>query len=145
MWIAHQSTFPELLTIKYNGTNAPAFIPNAQVTQSAPFSAIDGSSSSDSRFVTEGTFLGKPIRFTTDKLETLGTAGDFMLVDASSYGVATRQGVEIGTSTEFLFDTDQIAYRFKVRNDGKSLWTGPYNSTTPGGANFKSSPFVQLV
>jgi HK97 family phage major capsid protein len=144
MWIAHQSCFPELLTIKYGGTNAPAFLPNASINQSSPFSAIDGSASSESNFVTQGTFLGKPIRFTTDKLEMLGTPGDFMLVDASSYGVATRQGVEVSASDQFLFDSDQIALRFKTRHDGKSLWTGPYTSTSPSGVAFKTSPFIQL-
>jgi HK97 family phage major capsid protein len=144
MWIAHQSCFTELANVKFGGTNAPAFLPNASIDQTSAVSLVSGSSSSDVRFVTQGTLLGRPIRFTTDKLELLGTPGDIMLVDASSYGVASRQGVEIGVSDQFLFDTDQIAYRFKIRNDAKSLWTSAYNSTTPSGGNFKTSPFVQL-
>jgi HK97 family phage major capsid protein len=143
MWIAHQSCFTELCTIKY-GSGTPAFLPNASIGQDSAFTAISGGSSNDARFVTQGTLFGKPIRFTTDKLEFLGTPGDIMLVDASSYGVAMRQGVEIGVSEHFSFDTDQIAYRYKVRNDGKSLWTGPYSSTSPSGTVFKTSPFVQL-
>lgn len=143
MYIAHQSCFTELLTLKF-GSGLPAFLPNASIDQTSSFSLIAGTSSSDTKFQSHGTLLGKPIRFTTDKLEVLGTVGDIMLVDPSQYGVADRQGVEIGVSDQFQFDTDQITYRFKLRNDGKSLWTGPYNSTSPSGANYKTSPYVQL-
>lgn len=145
MFLAHQSCYTELLTIKYGASGVPAFIPNASIDQSSPFSAIEGTSETgDMKFASHGTLLGKPIRFTTDKLEQLGTVGDIMLVDPYMYGIATRQGVEVGVSEHFNFDTDQISYRFKMRNAGQSLWTGPYHSTTPSGADYKTSPFVQL-
>lgn len=145
MFVAHQSCYTELLTLKYGTSGVPAFIPNASIGQDSPFSAIAGNGETgDNKFAAHGTLLGKPIRFTTDKLEALGTSGDIVLVDPYMYGIATRQGVEVGVSEHFNFDTDKITYRFKMRNAGQSLWSGPYHSTTPSGVDYKTSPFVQL-
>lgn len=146
MFIAHQSCFTELLTLRYGTSGVPAFLPNASINQSSPFSAIAGTGETgNGMFASHGTLIGKPIRFTTDKLEALGTAGDIVLVDPYMYGIATREGVEVGVSEHFQFDTDKITLRFKIRNAGQSLWTGPYHSTTPSGVDYKTSPFVQLA
>jgi HK97 family phage major capsid protein len=144
MWIAHQSTYTELAAIK-DSSGTFAFQPNALITQAAMFSAISGTKSGGMNFAAQGTLHGLPIRFTSDKLEILGTAGDLMLIDPSQYGVANRSGIEVGVSDQFLFDQDQLCYKWKLRNDGQSLWSGPRLSTTPAGGLFKTSPFVTLV
>jgi HK97 family phage major capsid protein len=61
---------------------------------------------------------GMPI-IETEKAPLPGTTGDLTLADASSYLLGRRGGVEIGVSDQFLYDTDQIAIRCKLRNDGQ--------------------------
>ncbi|MDR3582586.1 MAG: phage major capsid protein [Candidatus Pacebacteria bacterium] len=141
MFIAHQATYSQLLNVR-DGTTL-AFQPNSQITQAAMLSSIAGTKSAGMRYQAAGTLLGLPIRFTTEKLEVSGT-GDIMLIDPTQYGVANRSGIEVAISEQFLFDTDQIAYRWKQRHDGKSLWMGPRQSTSPSGVIYKTSPFVQL-
>ena len=54
--------------------------------------------------------------------------------------------MEIGVSEHFYFSTDKIAYRFKKRHDGKSLWRAPYqdaSAVTTGGTPWMVSPFIQ--
>jgi hypothetical protein len=48
------------------------------------------------------------------------------------YGIATRTGLEMGMSEHFLFSTDQIAVRWKLRNDAKPLLRGPYIQSDGG-------------
>jgi HK97 family phage major capsid protein len=141
MFIAHQSTYGQLLAIR-DGSNL-AFQPNSLITQAAMFSTIAGTKSAGMKYQAAGTLLGLPIRFTTEKLETSGV-GDIMLIAPSQYGVANRSGVEVAVSEQFLFDTDQIAFRWKLRHDGQSLWLGPRQSISPSGTVYQTSPFVQL-
>jgi HK97 family phage major capsid protein len=61
---------------------------------------------------------GIPI-YETEKAPLPGTPGDVLLADPTKYLLGRRSGLEIGTSTEFLFDTDQVAIRAKLRNDGQ--------------------------
>jgi hypothetical protein len=53
----------------------------------------------------------------------------------------------VGVSEHIFFLTDRIAYRFKSRFFGQSLWRGPYiqadNSTNPGSGT-QTSPAVVL-
>jgi HK97 family phage major capsid protein len=95
----------------------------------------------DLKYKAMGTLLGLPIRF-TEKVPALGTTGCLSLIDPTQYGTADRQGLEVGISEHFLFDTDQIAFRFKIRNDGQPLWLAPYTSADAAATKF--SPFVQL-
>jgi HK97 family phage major capsid protein len=140
MWVAHQSTLPDLSIIT-DHSGARAFQPNSSVTQAMMLAIMAQSNSklTDMKFKAAGTLLGMPIRF-TEKVPALGTTGCLSLIDPEQYGVATRMGLEVGISEHFYFDTDQIAFRFKVRNDGQPLWLGPYKDMT--GASY--SPFVQL-
>jgi HK97 family phage major capsid protein len=141
MWLANQTTFVDLISITNNAGNY-VFQPNTQITQAVSPSLIGRTESNGLRYAAQGTLMGLPIRF-TEKLPALGSAGDLMLIDPTQYGVATRQGLEVGISEHFAFDTDQIVYRFKIRNEGQPLWLGPYISADS--ANTKFSPFVQLV
>lgn len=65
-----------------------------------------------------GTLLGLPV-VVTEKMAPLGTAGDIGLFAMDRYLYGTRSGLEIGLSEHFLFDTDQVAIKCKIRNDGK--------------------------
>lgn len=131
-WIAHLSTLPWLIGIQ-SASGTFVYQPNSLISQ-ADRPAIYG----PGRF--QGTLLGFPVRF-TEKASVLGTAGDLNLVCPNMYGVALKSGLEVGLSEHFLFDTDQVAIRWKLRNDAKPMWRKyftDYQNTT-------SSPFIQLV
>lgn len=141
MWLGNQTIYSELITV-VNSSGAPLFQPNNMITQAISPSLIDKTTSNGLKYAAQGTLLGLPIRF-TEKLPALGTTGDLILIDPTQYGVATRMGLEIGVSEHFKFNTDQIAYRFKLRNDARPLWLGPYVSADS--ANTKFSPFVKIA
>lgn len=131
-WVAHLSTLPYLIGVQ-SAAGTFVYQPNSMISQ-ADRPTIYG----PGRF--QGTLLGFPVRF-TEKASSLGTAGDLNLICPQMFGVADKAGIEVGMSEHFLFDTDQIAIRWKRRNDAKPLWRKyftDYQGTT-------SSPFVQLV
>lgn len=142
MWVAHQSTYTDLSVIT-NTSGTPVFQPNAMINQAMMLSLMAKTTTvPDLKYKAMGTLLGLPIRF-TEKVPALGTAGCLMLIDPTQYGVAERAGLEVGVSEHFLFDTDQIAFRFKLRNDAQPLWLGPYTSADASAT--KWSPFVQVT
>jgi len=85
--------------------------------------------------------LGFPLYF-SEKVPTLGSTGDLSLVAPSQFGVARREGLEMGVSEHFYFSTDLIAYRGKLRHDMKPLWRSYYQQAD--GSSTKVAPFVIL-
>ena len=73
---------------------------------------------------TVGRLMGLPV-IETEKMSQLGTAGDLALCAMDRYLHGERSGLEVGLSEHFLFDTDQVAIRLKVRNDGKTQLVSP--------------------
>jgi len=147
-WIAHPSTIPQLFILN-NAAGTPVFQPNALMTQADELSIIKGSTS-DGRINRQvGLLFNRPIMF-TEKVPQLGTTGDISLVCPPHYGLAKRSGIEVGVSEHFYFSTDRIAYRFKLRHDGRSLWRAPYTDTsgataTSIGTGWQTSPFITLA
>lgn len=131
-WVAHLSTLTYLIGIQ-SAAGTFVYQPNSLISQ-ADRPTIYG----PGRF--QGTMLGFPVRF-SEKASALGTQGDLNLVCPSMFGICEKPGLEVGLSDQFLFDTDQIAIRWKRRNDAKSLWRKFFTDY----ANTTSSPFVQLV
>ncbi len=81
-----------------------------------------------------GTFsmYGLPVELTS-KLPVLGDAGDVLLANVSQYGIGASRGVAIARSTDFKFQTGQIAWRAEWRGDGQGLWRAaftPRNGST---------------
>lgn len=144
MWVAHQTCYTDLGSIISSSPSGFAYQPNALFGQWMKQTAMANtiSNTGDKMYKGAGQLLGFPLRY-TEKIPALGTTGCLLLIDPSQYGVATRQGLEVGISEHFLFDTDQVAFRFKIRNDGQPMWQAPYidaHSTTT-----KYSPFIQLT
>ncbi len=144
-WIAHRSTIPKLYILN-NAAGTPVFQPNASIVQSDQPSLYANQTNTGGVRSMSGMLLGLPIYF-TEKVPQLGTVGDISLVCPSEYGLAQKAGIEIGVSEHFYFSTDKIAYRFKKRHDGRSLWRAPYidasNLSTPA-SGWQISPFVML-
>lgn len=141
-WVTNVTTVTELVAIQ---STAGTFVynPNALISQAMGSSILADSNydQAANTFRGAGQLLGLPVYF-SEKVPALGNQGDLSLVAPSQYGVARRQGLEVGLSEHFLFDTDLIAYRFKMRHDMKGLWRGPY--VQADGSSTKVSPFILL-
>ena len=90
------------------------------------------------------TLFGAPIIW-TEHCKTLGTVGDIILTDLSQYLTATKAGgsqIKSATSIHVRFLTDEIAFRFTMRVDGKGWWT---SALTPKNGSNTVSPFVTLA
>lgn len=144
-WLTNVSCIPQLFILN-NAAGTPVFQPNALIAQNDPLSIIDKTASGGMINRPMGSLVGFPVYF-TEKVSILGTVGDICLVCPDQYGLAKRSGIEIGVSEHFYFSTDKIAYRFKMRHDGRSLWRAPYtqadNIATPGSGT-QVSPFLML-
>jgi hypothetical protein len=141
-WIAHITTLTELQAIQVSA-GVYVYQPNALISQAMQPSIIGQSSYSGGEKIYRpmGTMLGWPVYF-SEKVPTLGNTGDLSLVCPDQYGYARRAGLEVGLSEHFYFSTDRIAFRFKQRHDGKSLWRAPY---TQADGTQLVSPFVTLL
>ncbi|MDP9039832.1 MAG: phage major capsid protein [Acidobacteriota bacterium] len=87
-----------------------------------------------------GLMLGRPV-IVIEQTAALGVQGDIILADMSQYVIAERSGTKFASSIHVAFLTDEQAFRWTVRNDGKPLWDKPV--TQNNSAN-KVSPFVVL-
>lgn len=79
----------------------------------------------------------------SEKMAAPGTTGDFLIVDRSAILSGVRGGIEFGMSEHFLFDTDQIALRCKIRDDAQPWVVAPFILADGVGTN-KVSPFQAL-
>lgn len=124
VWIAHIDTFPELATMSLSvGTGGSAIWLNNGVA-GPPM-----------------TILGRPVYF-TEKVNTVGTAGDINFVDLSYYLIGDRQAIQADTSPHYRFQNDQTTVRFIERVDGRP-WI--QSAITPNHGTNTLSPFVQLA
>ena len=89
-----------------------------------------------------GQLMGLPV-YETEKAFPLGTEGDLSLCAMDRYLYGTRSGLEVGLSEHFLFDTDQVAIRLKLRNDGKPQLKAPIY-LADGSQSNQVSAFVVL-
>jgi HK97 family phage major capsid protein len=124
VWIANINLFPELALMALSvGTGGSAiWLNNGQV--SAPVS-----------------ILGRPVYF-TEKMPTLGDAGDIAFVDASYYGIGDRQSLTMSSSTHVAYASDKTAFRIIERLDGRPL---VLSALTPVKGTSTLSPFVQIA
>jgi HK97 family phage major capsid protein len=135
VWICNKDTFPELATMALSvGTGGgPVWIGSGYGQGGV------GSSGADQAPVT---ILGRPVYF-TEKVPTLGTTGDIMLVDPSFYLVGDRMAMELSSSEHYLFANDKTAFRLLERCDG-APWL--QQAVTPHSNSSNTlSAFVQLA
>ena len=125
VWIASIDVFPELATMALSvGTGGSAVWLNNGV-QGPPM-----------------TILGCPVIF-TEKTPVLGTTGDISFVDLSYYLIGDRQTMQVASSTEYKFGSDQTAFRVIERVDGRP-WL--QSAITPkNNSSSTLSAFVQLA
>ena len=120
VWIIHNDLIPDVLSLSF-----------AVGTGGVPSPVYDRSS---------GTILSRPVLF-TEKLPAAGSLGDVLLVDRSAYGIGMRTEIQLVISPHVHFQTDEIAFRLRVRIDGQPLLD---QVVTPVSGN-TLSPFVTLA
>ncbi|NCC76952.1 MAG: phage major capsid protein [Clostridia bacterium] len=120
-WFVNQDCLPQfpLMTVG----NQPVFIPGGSFAN-APF----------------GMLLGLPI-VPIEFCKTVGDLGDIVLGDFSQYLLVRKGGVEEAESMHVKFTTDEMAFRFIVRNNGQPMHDSPI---TPLNGSNTLSPFVTL-
>jgi HK97 family phage major capsid protein len=106
VWIAHQSTMPQIL-----GLNGPAGNPQ--------FVWIG-----NGRDSMPTTLMGYPIFFVENALP-LGTQGDLILADLSKYLIGDRQMVTLDSSKHYRFKYDLTSWRAVHRVDGRPWMSAP--------------------
>lgn len=124
VWIAHIDTFPELATMALSVGTGGSAIWLSNGAAGPPM-----------------TILGRPVVF-TEKVPSVGTAGDISFVDLGYYLIGDRQQMQSATSTDFAFNTDETAFRLIQRVDGRP-WLA--NAITPQTGSNTLSPFVQTA
>lgn len=124
VWLANQETIPYLYTLSDRAGNY-VWIPG-----------MSGNIASKS----PGSLYGIPL-IITEKVPTLGTAGDLTLADFSNYLIGDLQGIRVEESTHFKFGTDKRAWKIVKRVDGKP-WLD--TAITPKQGSSTLSPFVAV-
>lgn len=120
MWIMHQSVIPQLIQMAsgaVSNTASSTYVPGNNLVWTNPWTGpgIDGPMAQK---LPKAFLNGLPIFF-TDKLPSLGTTGDVLLVDASHYIIGQRLDTQIDISPHYLFRSNQLAWRVVFRSDGK--------------------------
>lgn len=86
------------------------------------------------------TLKGRPL-FACEYCETLGTKGDIVLVDLTSYAVGIRGNIQSAMSMHLRFDYAETAFRFIFEIDGKPWLVAPL---TPFKGSNTLSTFVSV-
>lgn len=126
-WYVNQTVLPKLFGVYHpvlDGANTVGGLP-APLTQAA-----------------DGTYrlFGLPL-VVSDFMPTLTSEGDIALYDLSRYVVGMREDLRIEVSRDFLFSSDEVAFRVVQRRDGMPI---DAEATTPATGSTKLSPFVVL-
>jgi HK97 family phage major capsid protein len=122
VWVCHQSTIPQLLSLS--------------LAVGVGGSAIPVMNQANGAF----SILTRPVVF-TEKTEVLGTKGDILLADLSQYVVGLRSEMRFETSIHVAFQTDELLSRIIERHDGQPLWD---TALTLADGTTQVSPFVTL-
>lgn len=126
-WVASIDTFPQLAELSFTPAGGSSPVPVMLWQMNAVGTPV-------------ATLLGRPIDF-TEKIPSLGSTGDLMLVDFSQYLIGDRQAMSLESSNDYLFGTDKTAFRLLSRIDGQP-WLRSAITPHNGGATL--SPYVVL-
>lgn len=126
IWLINQDVEPQLLTMSQavGVGGMPAYLPPGGLS-AAPYATI----------------LGRPV-VPVEFCSTVGTEGDIVLWDPTTYLMGTKGGMQSAVSMHVYFNTAEQQFRFILRADGKSWWQKPL---TPYKGSKTLSPIVTLA
>lgn len=127
VWIINQDVEPQLEALSADvGTGGvPVYLPAGGITETP-----------------NARLKGRPV-IVSEYAATLGTVGDIILADMSSYLTGTRGGVQEAMSMHLRFDYAETAFRFMFEADGQP-WLASAITPFKGTAN-TLSPLVTLA
>lgn len=129
-WVMHQSVIPQLIQMVDNSSS------NRLVWMNPVMPGQEGPAASK---LPQAFLNGLPIYF-TEKVPSLGNKGDVMLIDWSRYVIGNRLDLQIDVSDQFLFRSNQLAWRVVARCDGRPWLNNPITDAE----GWVISPFVAL-
>ncbi|MFV9616171.1 MAG: phage major capsid protein [Gammaproteobacteria bacterium] len=127
IWLINQDIEPQLDTMAFPtaATAVPMYMPPGGLADT-PY----------------GRMKGRPV-MATQAAQTLGDAGDVMLVDLKQYmTIKKAMGIKSDVSMHLWFDYATLAYRFIIRLDGQPNLSAPID---PLHGTNTLSPFVTLA
>jgi HK97 family phage major capsid protein len=126
IWVANNDTFPQLaaMGLSVGAGGIPVWMP-ANGLAGSPY----------------GLLMGKPL-ILSEKMQSLGTAGDIGIADFSQYWIGEKAGgIQFASSIHLKFDYNETSFRFTLRYDGTPSWP---IALTPRRSSTTLSPFVIL-
>jgi len=125
VWLINQDIEPQLnaMSLAVGTGGVPVYMPAGGLSASP-----------------NATLMGRPV-IAVEHASTLGDKGDILLADLSQYLYATKGGIKSAQSMHVNFTKEETAFRFSLRNDGKSWWK---SAITPVNGSNTQSPFVTL-
>ena len=125
-WFINQDIEPQLfaMSLAVGTAGVPVYLP-ANGIAGSPFASL----------------MGRPV-IPIEHAKTLGDLGDIFFLDMGQYLYATKGGVKTAQSIHVKFIEGETAFRFVLRNDGKSWWP---SALTPANGTNTLSPFIALA
>lgn len=120
LWVAHKSALPDIGRFEV-GTGGAVWMANLVSKEPA-------------------NLLGYPLLWSEHMAQT-NNPYDVALIDPSAYVIFDRQDLRIAFSEHAYFTTDQVAWRFTKRIDGRP-WLAGATELSDATGNFTVSPFV---
>ena len=127
-WYMTQDAWPQLFkfSIPVGTGGGPVFVPPGGAS-ATPF----------------GTLFGRPIEV-VEQAKKLGDLGDICFAALSQYLIVRKRGgIQAASSIHVKFESNQTAFRWKMRNNGQPLWDEA--KTQANGSANKISPFIGLA
>lgn len=112
-WVMHPTVKPQLYQFQ-DGSSRNIWLPNVPASPIGPVGNMPPPQ-----------LLSHPIYF-SEKVSTLGTGGDVMLIDPLGYIIGDRMALEIAASPHVQFLKNETVYRFMARIAGQALLDAPF-------------------
>jgi HK97 family phage major capsid protein len=124
VWVVSPDTLPQLFSMARSVGTGGSAVMVTNMESAAP-----------------GSIYGRPI-VVSEKAKALGSQGDISFVDFSYYLIGDRQTMTATSSQDYLFRSDQTAFKIIQRVDGRPWIQSPI---TPANGGSALSPIVELA
>jgi HK97 family phage major capsid protein len=133
VWLINQDVEPYLWGLALEGRYASA----ATAADAIPIYYPAGTITNQGNY---GILMGRPV-IPVEFCQTLGTAGDIILVDLSQYLMIQKPAAS-AMSMHVRFTTDELTFRLTYRCDGRMWWK---SALTPFKGTNTLSPLITLA